>query len=153
MVPDFKKLEKIAEHLEGDDLGLDTFDFNVLLRRNHCGTMGCAIGEFPFIFPKDFYIERNSVMAYKNANPFAEITSVSDGMASSSFNVEKFLNIPYSEFNHLFIPHGQNLAINHVLSGDASKQQVANNIRHYIEFAKSYKLFWVRLQMFLGFRP
>lgn len=56
------RLLKLAAHLEKGKLGHKVFAFAYInanargleLKRNGCGTMGCAIGECPIAFPNDW---------------------------------------------------------------------------------------------------
>lgn len=53
------RLMKLAEHLESGTLGHDNFDFSAWNRgnrkENNCGTNGCALGECPILFPKEWF--------------------------------------------------------------------------------------------------
>ena len=48
-----KRLLKLAKHLEKNRV-LDKFDFKIVFKRSHCGTSGCAMGELPYCFPRQW---------------------------------------------------------------------------------------------------
>ncbi len=57
MKPNIKRIQKLSTHLREGKLGHDKFDlatFHEELDNNPCHTRGCAIGEFPVIWPHMF---------------------------------------------------------------------------------------------------
>lgn len=125
----FDRLEQIAEHLEHGKLAHEQFYFSCYNRTdspdqykpNGCGTMGCAVGEFPAIWPDTW------------SWFFDEVRK--DGLNGRMiYDVGDWLGITFHEYYHLFIPREQNtkkyggIELRH----SATKYQVAANIRAFI---------------------
>jgi hypothetical protein len=115
----YSRLQKIADHLRTGKLGHKHFNFSSFNTNSDntdfvtggpevCGTMGCAVGEFPFIFPKHF--------AFRNVDPWGHSSEASGPRlrkgSSGTYggacqeDAERFLGINSSMFCHLFIPSG-----------------------------------------------
>ncbi len=140
-----RRLLKLAKHLENGKLGHEKFDFreynmsrNNIPVPNKCGYMGCAIGECPIAFPNEW--------KFGNYGPI--LISKNDLELNTFNNSLIFFNIINKEFIHLFIPSHENLNNQYidlyggkVLFGDATKEEVASNIREFvkIKFPKSPK--------------
>jgi len=134
-------LTRIATHLRGDDRGHPVFDFSHVSSYNefaeclpsvpHCGTAGCAIGEFPIIFPDKFIFARSVDPSLRNIRmkdtPHEDI--------SVSGEVSSFLGIPRDAVDHLFYPYTQSVRAfgGDLLPYDASRFEVANNIDDFIK--------------------
>ena len=58
------RLKKLANHLLNKELGHDEFDFGVFSKghvfNEDCGTRGCAVGECPIIWPKQWKFDENN---------------------------------------------------------------------------------------------
>ena len=122
-----ERLLKLADHLEHGKLGHKVFNFEVYNTRkdgdyprvNRCGYMGCAIGECPIIWPEDW-----EFMPYP----------VLKGTRWSDRSGVKWFDITLAEFRRLFTPYNQHpdryggIA----LGDDATKEQVAANIRAFV---------------------
>jgi len=132
-------LRKLANHLLNGKLGHEKFDFNyynigkkngvVDSPENRCGTNGCAIGECPVIWPKKW-----------TWNDFSD--PCVRGIPSTTDSIETFFCLTYHQQQHLFIPNNQSPDIygGLHLDGDATKEQVANNIIQFCELAEANKL-------------
>lgn len=129
------RLNKIANHLNYGKLGHKRQVFNELhvefeedekrkkQNKGFCGSLGCAMGEFPIIFPRYFHFFGKKIYLRR------EIT----------YNLEhcimEFLNIDYNEYNHLFFPSHQLIKYGgEFLDGLATKEQVADNILDFIKY-------------------
>lgn len=134
-----KRLLKIASHLRGGKLGHKKFDFAVInadenrneLHHNGCGTLGCAIGEFPFIFPRQFEF-RNGEPLPRDAAFRRRVLRYLDPVFSAA---EEFLGISEEESVHLFAPWGQK---NYkyggcILGANATARAVAANIEAFVK--------------------
>ncbi len=133
------RLLKLADHLEKGKLGHKKFDFNVydigqrIISKNvigqkiNCGTNGCAIGECPVLFPRQwFFYELNRPMLRSHG--------------STQQSGEDFFGISQEEYRHLFLPSDKwettqqpKLFGGRILGPRAKKQSVANNIRAFIK--------------------
>ena len=132
------RLLKLAAHLERGELGHAEFNFAVFnggkYNRNGCGTMGCAIGECPFVWPQEWKFDKNfrnflPVLRSYKGTPKAYLL-----VESTSYSALKFFGITYVEFEELFVPGVKitwrsppsSLGIN------ATKEEVAANIREFV---------------------
>ena len=129
------RLLKIAEHLEAGKLGHKKFDFryfnNGAKDARGCGTSGCAVGEFPIIFPEhwEFGCEYRPAPRAAAGARVNVLVQVSD-----------FLKISFREAEGLFIPTGGITTTisapwnrsGQSLSGRANRKQVAAAIRRFI---------------------
>lgn len=127
-----RRLRKLANHLLHGQLGHEKFDlrfFNLgAVAPNTCGTTGCAIGECPIAFPRDweFDVNRSPVLKGK------------PGLTKGS-GLE-FFGLTNGEFNYMFIPcglipdfhgatrNGVYVTIGKSLPGRSSKNTVAKRI-------------------------
>jgi len=132
----FDRLQKVADHLKAGKLGHKNFNFNVYNKsfgpdtydKKGCGTNGCSIGEFPFIFPRSFkfsLIVHNILLIKKSSGNIGP-------------DVRKFLNIDIEMYKHLFIPVRQDTKRfkGKVLWYSATKEEVAKNIELFIKKMK-----------------
>ncbi len=137
-IPDYKKLKKLADYLISGKLGTNKFDFGVWFEKaenvktNLCKTSGCAIGQCPFVFPKDWRIS-------EHGNFNSDILLKRDSTNDISGDGVKFFNITNDEFDALFMPGG------YVSVGDkktwtlgdkAKPRRVGQNILRFIELRK-----------------
>lgn len=119
-----QRLTRLADALEQDKHGHTEWDYSeVISRHQTCGTVGCAWGAFPYVFPKDY-----SITWVKDAGCSKPQPDI-DGPDSASF-----LGISEREWDHIFMPRGQNPAEygGENLSVFATPQQVASNIRAFL---------------------
>lgn len=110
------RLRKLARHLRRGKLAHKKFDFaNVNIDKNgeylftHCGTAGCALGEFHVVFPGEF----------------AGIFWV------GADDVTNFLGISIDESEHLFLPRAQ--LFGRQLSSSSTRFQVAENMIAFLK--------------------
>lgn len=144
-----ERLLKIAEHLEKGQLIHKHFDFNQYnsIQYNNrfsqeynekgCGTLGCAIGEFPAIFPNDWEFR-----PYNNFEFLPRIIDTSDInfrlLTLPTFQeAQSYLDISEREAEILFTPQEKHIEIgNEVLAGlwegTITKEQVAGHIREFV---------------------
>lgn len=130
-----KRLEKLAAHLEHGKLEHKKFnfahvncdEFGIDIDQNGCGYGGCAIGELPAAFPKEF--------KWKDGWP------VSRSQHCNGFSAAMlFFGLHYREASHLFVPSSKlmgskedpDLYGGRILGPSATRKQVATNIRAFI---------------------
>lgn len=133
-----KRLEKLATHLESGKLGHKKFDFSAWNRtRFHdnakpytCGYAGCAIGECPIVFPRDWGFTASGGVGLNGDSAYVEK------------DAREFFGLLESELYHLFVPSMQRVSLygGKMLGGKATRKQVAKNIRIFIEKFKSGEL-------------
>jgi hypothetical protein len=119
-----ERLLALADHLEFGNLGHEKFDFKIFNNSNgpECGTLGCAIGECPILWPRDwcFDFEGDPVL------------SEGDHMVPMECAMEWF-DIRRSMAHHLFNPTDQSSDYGgRYLDPNATKEQVAGNIRAFV---------------------
>lgn len=145
-----EKLLKIANHLSYGKLEHDVFSFinyntspDGEFKDNNCGTHGCAIGELPRIFPKDFAFVRGEFMnipvllGSQDATEYDKVISIN-----------KYLDLNENEYNILFIPYSYKEIedFNYKYNADlielgphATRYEVASNIRKFIRAKEKYE--------------
>jgi len=122
-----KRLLKVAKHLETGKLGHEKFRFCTVNSgpkdARGCGTLGCAIGEFPIIFPRVFKFSEDWVRPKKENHP--PLYSV----------VQSWFGITDQEDDHLFYPNKQEPYHfgGKILTDRATRKAVAKNIRAFIK--------------------
>lgn len=136
-----RRLLKLARHLETGKLGHERFDFstyssirhNEAFKENGCGTMGCALGECPIVWPKQWHFETYTSLT---SEPFLSTDSTYD----TTDDAMKFFDISEDEVMHLFMPAHQqpDLYGGSVLIGKVTKEEVAANIREFVKAKKSH---------------
>lgn len=125
-----ERLELLATHLEGGKLGHEEFYFSSYNATrdfepagHKCGTLGCALGECPIVWPDDWKFRKYDVGLLSEGGctpiPAAMVWFCLDG----------------DEVAHLFYPRAQapERFGGSVLTGEASRYQVATNIREFIK--------------------
>ena len=130
----FDRLKKLANHLIKGKLDHEKFDFyiynnshNNKYKRNGCGTVGCAIGECPIVFPKYWCFSRNM------KNPKLKTLGYYGYSVSQSSGLE-FFNLVIDEYSHLFMPNHQYKKYGgRKLSENATSKMVGNNILAFIK--------------------
>lgn len=143
------RLEKLATHLETGKLGHKKFAFDKLHHTfeeydqkpvdGFCGSVGCAMGELPIVFPRQFKYE---------ANADDESVVARRGEYISELDFEKavmsFFKITKSELEGLFYPADW-FCHEHVhapwnktpITARATKKQVARGIRRFINWRET----------------
>lgn len=138
-----KRLLKLAEHLERGKLEHKKFDFaaiNVdkddnILVVNGCGFAGCAIGECPAAFPRQWHWSAGGAMLRARSGSSLRGANTEIGFASA----EQFFGLNDLESAHLFAPQCQITSSygGRELGGGASAKSVAKNIRAFIKRKES----------------
>lgn len=137
-------LLQLAEHLESGKLGHQNFDFMVynadkstnlfglsLKERPApytCGTNGCAIGECPILWPDHW-------MFGENGDPELRKNPGENTRYKLHYSILVWFDLTQEEANHLFQPYHQ-IPYKYggiPLSDGATKEQVASNIREFVQ--------------------
>lgn len=132
------RLLKLATHLKEGKLGHKKFDFTWL---NHdpkkseqgltyeCGTLGCALGECPIVFPRQWKFDDTEGC---EPNP---ILRKDTNSGDSFWDAEHFFGLNDNESGHLFAPGCQTVSKygGKHLGNKATKIQVANNILAFLK--------------------
>ena len=134
------RLEKVADHLKYGKLGHKIFDFSVINENvegtwpkgNTCGTNGCAIGELPIIFPKYFKFEHDQVIKIGTEQDFWDFYT--------------WFGLNPDIYTMLFHPGEYRIWNKKVLLHNASRKQVAQSIREFLEWDRlGYYEAWLAL--------
>lgn len=134
-----KKLRKLAAFL--DKLKPSHFDFNVVRREcpktsdNRCGTVGCAIGWTPNVFPKDVKILPKNAYGLQLQMGGAPVSDCS-GYNAYDTVAERLFNMPIEDAHKLFTPDEESPVDGDMLSEDATPKEVAKRIRAYVKYAE-----------------
>jgi hypothetical protein len=129
-----KRLLKVTRHLERGKLVHKKFDFGRVndgpLNKKGCGTLGCAMGELPDIFPRDWGFDPEGMLK-KSRRPICRWTET---ILRRQFDIEEYFNITKDERLHLFYPDVQKPYIfgGKKLGRKASRKAVAKNIRAFV---------------------
>ncbi|KKN32114.1 hypothetical protein LCGC14_0817250 [marine sediment metagenome] len=122
------RLLQLAEHLETGELGHEKFFFGSFTAgernpdRYNCGTVGCAIGECPAVWPGEW--------EFKNLMPVLRDA----GELEDSLNcAERFFDINGPEMLALFCP-GEGLSCIPPIGSDATRHEVAARIRAFVRW-------------------
>lgn len=127
------RLLKLAKHLETGKLGHKEFNFSTLNfgkgAEKGCGTAGCALGECPIVFPRQWSFVGQGVGEV--SKPCLKKFK-SEG--SSFLSAVEFFDIDEDEADHLFQPGTQypNVWGGKELNHHATRKQVAANIRAFV---------------------
>lgn len=125
-MPNIKRLEELAQHLETGTLGHKVFDFATINGgfKNECGTNGCALGELPALYPNEW-----------EWDCFGFVSLIQGGTDSPGEDAMIWFNVGREECNHLFYPDLQDVDTygGSYLHADATRQDVASNIREFIK--------------------
>jgi len=131
------RLRKLAKHLRGthrvhEDFCFDTLAEGEFIDGNYCGSAGCAMGEFPAVWPKEWRWE-----IFSSAISEFEVIHKSQGdHEETNYRVmADFFSITEEQVRHLFIPYGQNREYfsGKSLCDDATRFEVADNIDAFIK--------------------
>lgn len=137
----YNRLLKLATHLEKGKLGHRKFNFGLYNDKEFkCGTSGCAIGECPIAFPKDWEFRNDQIVCLVNQRQ----SEFSDGYDMNNAAAKKFFGITEAEYCHLFLPTPTYASTSDiqqnvrkyggsVLGVRAKKEQVAANIRAFVK--------------------
>jgi len=103
------RLRKLAKHLRSEHRVHKKFVFDVEAEGkmdkdgNYCGSAGCAMGEFPALWPKKWswklFSPHEYYVVHKNPN-----------IEEKSKSITKFFSITERQVNHLFFPYQQDVA-------------------------------------------
>jgi hypothetical protein len=138
----FPRLLKLAKHLESNKLGHKKFDFGRWTDGyNRCGTAGCAIGECPIVFPKDWKFGVGEVFLISQETQLDKVNAWDYERALQG--AKKFFGITKGQFNHLFVPsegweitQRTNKYGGDVLYPNATPSKVAANIRTFVKIMR-----------------
>lgn len=138
-----KRLIKLAEHLEnGRPGGHKKFDFTVIHQNHgtekHCGSVGCAMGELPVVFPSywKFAVDEDPDEDWG----VAVIPKTENHSWFSYPEVAEFFGIDSSEAWGMFCPcYTRWWAPKKNLPSNATAKQVAKSIRQYVAAVKAGK--------------
>lgn len=143
-----ERLLHLAEHLEKGKLLHDEFYFLVysissdtaprsLYRpkdRNVCQTAGCAMGECPAAFPGVWKL-RDVEDGSGGKTPVLVDPPVDLAVPDAPCCCANwFFRLKPGEYDHLFVPNMQQEHLGPKLNNRATKEQVAANIRRFVEF-------------------
>lgn len=122
-----ERLLKLADHLESGKLGHDNFSLNVVHEEkfsSYCGTVGCAMGEMPFVFPDDFEF------AYLNKFCAGIVRAKCQDNARWWRDVNSFFDITSASQDYLFYPSA------YAAGFATTATEVAARIREFVESNK-----------------
>jgi len=121
-----RRLRKLAAHLMRGKLGHAKFYFGAWnsAQAPECGTAGCAVGECPVIFRKQWRWKYNGNPALRNNSQFDPI-----------YDAAAFFDLSAREAYHLFIPGEQapDKFVGTRLDRFAKRKDVARNIIAFIK--------------------
>lgn len=123
-----KRLLKLADHLESGKLGHKKFYFGAYNRDRYlddpkpysCGYMGCAIGECPIVFPRDWQFNAAAEPGLRN------------GGVHELYAAQDFFSIERDEASALFMPDWKRWWTDSTLPVSATRKQVARSIRQFV---------------------
>lgn len=125
------RIKKLIKHLRSDKLGHKVFDFMYVNHNENeeepteiyqCGTIGCAMGEFPILWPKVFMFDYHGINWIEGA---------SDALSFRSLKVVcEWLELPLEDALKLFYPNQTIVEI--TLGSKATKEQVADRLEIYL---------------------
>jgi len=134
------RLRKLSKHLRGENRAHKRFDFNEVCKGkldkegNYCGSAGCAIGEFPAVWPREW--KWGNVYNFYGLVGVTVFCKGQRNKTETSFTkVSGFFSITQSQVEHLFTPFKQN---SNKFGGErlyknATAEQVADNIDAFIK--------------------
>jgi len=122
------RLRKLSKHLRGANRAHDRFVMGTyaqgrFIEGNYCGSAGCAIGELPELWPKDWKWTGTCVV-FGNQKDSAIVADVAN-----------FFSITTVQAQHLFFAYSQNLTRfgGRTLSPIATAIDIADNIDAFIK--------------------
>ena len=120
----FGRLRKLLDHMEGGQLSVGRFDFNCW--RDGCGTAGCMGGELPMVFPGEW--------VWKGGMPWLKPFDEEDRCpVHFTSQAAWFFGIQFGDVVDLFFPAGSGEELAGRLRANATRQQVAEKLRLFIE--------------------
>jgi len=129
------RLRRLAKHLRGKNRVHKKFVFDIIAKGkikdgNYCGTAGCAVAEFPALWPKEWSWEQDNRFLYDVLHKSQDINDDTDNAV-----IAKFFSITGEQAYHLFIPGQQDMVKlgGKWLEDDATPEQVADNIDAFIK--------------------
>lgn len=124
-----RRLLKLAAFL--DTLPRAKFDFSIIARQDGlpflkalkagdkaCGTVACAVGWMPAVFPRAFRWDTGGTVYPKNLSGVTGLDLYAAG---------QFFGLPDNDINYLFTPDSSGLR------EKATPKQVARHIRRYVQ--------------------
>jgi len=119
-----ERLEKLADYL--DQLPRRKFVFDVVIKDGTCGSVGCAIGHCPNVFPE--------LVMYDS---ITETVRLKDGHYSYSYRetASRLFDLTFGQAGGLFGPHNQQNELGPEykdLGNNATPKQVAKLIRQFL---------------------
>ncbi len=137
------RLLKLAAHLQEGKLGHDKFDFSEFnggdFKPNGCGTVGCAIGECPIVFPRiwEFRQLKSSGSAGSISPRLRADNSKDDYFWPSLHDAAAFFGISSELGRSLFFPNRPRAWVKEstaYLKENATRKQVAASIRQFVKW-------------------
>ncbi len=139
----YNRLLKLAKHLESGKLGHKKFDFSMVSggakKPYTCGTSGCALGECPIVFPRDWKFGLLDVTGWMDET-FVSLkdTKYDSGDFVNDIAIKdakKFFGLTHKQALHLFYPSSQNPSLygGDYIDETATRKQVASNIREFVK--------------------
>lgn len=124
-------IEKVPTHIQGEEVTGKEFNFDVVRVQEGCGTMACAIGYTPEVFPEEIGLTQGFRPVFHKTGA-SSVTSI----ARDFFGIQ-----PSRDIYALFFADEQ---WNHPAKLDYLRQtatgaQVAQNIRKFVEWSKAKK--------------
>jgi hypothetical protein len=125
-------IEKVPTHTYGEKVTGKQFNFDVVRVQEGCGTMACAMGYTPEVFPEEIGL----TMSGGNSRPIFHQTGASSilGIARDFFGIQKTSDIYALFFSDEQWYHPAKLDF---LRADATGAQVAQNIRKFVDWSKA----------------
>lgn len=121
------RLRKLADHLKKGKLGHKRFDFSTIHDERDCGTVGCALGECPYAFPRQWEWYKEPFWG-----DFPTLKTIAPSLRESTLT---FFGVSQEEVDHLFYPEKQNPEMfgGKILGNKATRHQVASNIYAFLK--------------------
>lgn len=138
------RLLKLADHLESGELMHKEFDFTVWnaiadtrqeFGRNGCGTVGCAIGECPMVFPEEWEFRETNQDKRRRFSPRLR-ADYGITVTTPLHDARLFFSLGEGEASGLFLPYYQPpwLDLYCWLGERATAAEVAGGIRRFVEW-------------------
>lgn len=115
-----------------EDLALDEFDFDVLVDKHSCGTVGCFMGHLPQMFPKEFEFKYSKDVCFVES--LQEI-NLEEGIG-------RLFGLNNDERDILFYPiyFDEDRVSQYELPPNSTKEEVAQNLINFIVNEKGFKI-------------
>lgn len=131
------RLLKLAEHLETGKLYHEKFDFGILSERDldpnqapYCGSVGCAMGELPHLFPELCFHDGYGLGLVGGPNEMGQTYRCVQTIFDISRHAVRWLFEPCAVWE--IEVYGTEYGFNR-LPDTATKDEVAANIRQFIK--------------------